>query len=48
MQRKIFYAIWALLGVLTDFRVSLLWSLLLTAPEGVLAWWIAYRSGWFE
>ena len=47
MQRKIFWLLFIMFGLLTDFALPLYWSLALTIPLLVLCWWIAYRSGWF-
>ena len=48
MQRKIFWLLFLVSGLLLDFMVPIFWSLALTLPLLVLCWWIAYRSGWFE
>ena len=48
MQKKIFWLVFIVLGLIADFTLPLLWSLLATLPLLVLSWWIAYRSGWFE
>ncbi|MBV9073665.1 MAG: hypothetical protein JOZ10_08550 [Acidobacteria bacterium] len=47
MQRKIFWTIFLLLGVIADFVLPLMWGLLATIPIALLSWWIAYRSEWF-
>lgn len=48
MQRKIFWLLFIVGGLLLDVMVPIFWSLALTLPLLVLCWWIAYRSGWFE
>ena len=48
LQRKIFWLVFIVLGLVADFTLPFLWSLILTLPIIVLSWWIAYRSGWFE
>lgn len=48
MQRKIFWLLFIVSGLLLDVMVPIFWSLALTLPLLVLCWWIAYRSGWFE
>ena len=48
MQKKMFWLLFFVLGLVLDFSVPILWSLILTLPLLVLCWWIAYRSGWFE
>jgi hypothetical protein len=47
MQRKIFWAVFIVLGLGADMFLPLLWSLAATIPIALLSWWIAYRSGWF-
>jgi len=47
VQRKIFWTIFLLLGVIADFVLPLMWGLLATIPIALLSWWIAYRSEWF-
>ena len=46
MEKKIFWAIFMVLGLIADFTLPLMWSLILTLPILVLSWWIAYRSEW--
>ncbi len=48
VQKKMFWLLFFVLGLVLDFSVPILWSLALTLPLLVLCWWIAYRSGWFE
>jgi hypothetical protein len=47
MERKIFWATWAVLGLLADFALPFWWAFAATIPLGVVSWWIAYRSDWF-
>jgi hypothetical protein len=47
MQRKIFWIVFLLLGLLADFALPLWWGLAATIPIVFISWWIAYRSGWF-
>jgi hypothetical protein len=47
MQRKVFWLLFAGLGVIADVSLPLLWSLIATIPIGMLSWWVAYRSDWF-
>jgi hypothetical protein len=47
MERKIFWIVFTLLGLLADFLLPLWWALAATLPIGVASWWIAYRSEWF-
>jgi hypothetical protein len=48
MQRKIFWLLFIVLGLIMDFTLPLWWSLGLTLPMLVACWWVAYKSGWFE
>ena len=48
MQRKIFWSMVTLLGLLADFSMSFKWGMVATAPIFAFSWWFAYRSGWFE
>lgn len=43
-----FWFCFIVLGFIADFFLPLLWGLVATIPIGVLSWWIAYRSGWFD
>jgi hypothetical protein len=46
-QRKIFWTLFAVLGVAADFALPLWWALAATIPIGFLSWRVAYRSDWF-
>jgi hypothetical protein len=46
-QRKIFWGVFILLGLIADFAFPLLWAVLATIPIAVISWWVAYRSDWF-
>jgi hypothetical protein len=47
MQRKIFWLLFAVLGLITDFTLPFVWAVIATFPILALSWWIAYRSDWF-
>jgi hypothetical protein len=47
MERKIFWAVFILLGLLADFLLPLWWGVAATIPIIFIAWWVAYRSEWF-
>jgi hypothetical protein len=47
MQRKIFWALFAVLGLVADMALPLWWALAAVIPIGVVSWWVAYRSNWF-
>jgi len=49
MEKKIFWLLFTVLGVLMGILLpSLWWNLALTLPLLVLCWWVVYRSGWFS
>jgi hypothetical protein len=49
MEKKIFWLLFTVLGVLMGLVLpSLWWNLALTLPLLVLCWWVVYRSGWFS
>lgn len=47
MQKKMFWTIFAVLGLLADVLLPFGWAMASTLPIGVLSWWLAYRSDWF-
>jgi hypothetical protein len=47
VQRKIFWAIFIVLGLIADFSLPLIWGIIATIPILFVSWWIAYRSEWF-
>jgi hypothetical protein len=47
MERKIFWLLFAFLGLVADFVLPLWWALGATIPIFIASWWVAYRSGWF-
>jgi len=47
MQRKIFWLLFAALGLIADFALPFVWAVVATIPILALSWWIAYRSDWF-
>jgi len=47
MQRKMFWLIFSVLGIIADVALPLWWALAATIPVLFLSWWIAYRSDWF-
>lgn len=48
MERKIFWLVFIVLGLIADFVLPLWWALFSTIPIVFISWWVAYRSGWFE
>jgi hypothetical protein len=47
MERRIFWIIFVVLGILADVVLPIWWALAATIPIIVVSWWIAYRSDWF-
>jgi hypothetical protein len=47
MQKKIFWMVFMLLGLLADFMLPFWWACAVTIPILFVAWWVAYRSDWF-
>jgi len=48
MRRKIFWILFASLGLLADFTLSFAWAVIATIPILAVSWWVAYRSDWFS
>jgi hypothetical protein len=47
MQRKVFWTVFSVLGLVADVALPLWWAIGATIPLAWLSWWIAYRSDWF-
>jgi len=47
MEKKIFWMIFAVLGLVADFLLPFWWAVAATIPILVFSWWIVYRSDWF-
>ena len=47
MQRKMFWMIFAALGLVADLTLPFWWAVGATIPILCASWWIAYRSDWF-
>jgi hypothetical protein len=47
MQRKIFWLLFAALGLAADFLLPFVWAVVATFPILAISWWVAYRSNWF-
>lgn len=47
VERKIFWVVFMVLGLLADLVLPLWWALAATIPILYVSWWIAYRSDWF-
>lgn len=48
MERRIFWMVFIVLGLLADIVLPLWWAVIATIPIVVVAWWVAYRSEWFS
>jgi len=47
MERKVFWIVFIVLGLIADFVLPLWWALAATIPIVFVSWWVAYRSDWF-
>ena len=47
MERKIFWTVFTVLGLIADFVLPFFWALAATIPIAIVSWWVAYRSEWF-
>ena len=47
MQKKIFWMVFLVLGLLADFVLPFWWAFFATVPILFISWWVAYRSDWF-
>lgn len=47
MQRKMFWTVFIVLGLIADFVLPMWWAVFATLPLLFVSWWIAYRSDWF-
>jgi hypothetical protein len=47
MQKKIFWIVFSVLGLIADFELPIWWCLAATIPILYVSWWVAYRSDWF-
>jgi len=47
MEKKIFWGVFTILGLVADVVLPLWWAVAATISIGVASWWVAYRSDWF-
>jgi len=47
VEKKIFWAVFIILGLIADVVLPIWWALAATLPIAYVAWWVAYRSDWF-
>jgi hypothetical protein len=44
VQKKIFWIVFIILGLLADISLPIWWALFATIPIAFVSWWVAYRS----
>jgi hypothetical protein len=47
MEKKIFWIVFMVLGLVADVVLPLWWGVAATIPILFFSWWVAYRSDWF-
>ncbi|MFZ1980719.1 MAG: hypothetical protein WAU61_05375 [Smithella sp.] len=47
MERRIFWGLFIVLGLIADLILPLMWGIIATIPILIFSWWVAYRSQWF-
>jgi hypothetical protein len=47
VERRVFWMVFIVLGLIADIALPLWWALVATIPIVMAAWWVAYRSDWF-
>jgi hypothetical protein len=47
VEKKIFWIVLIVLGLVADVVLPIWWGLLATIPIAFVSWWVAYRSEWF-
>jgi uncharacterized membrane protein len=47
MERKVFWIMFIMLGLIVDIALPFVWGIVATIPILMLSWWVAYRSEWF-
>ena len=47
VQKKIFWVLVLVLGLIADVTLPLIWGFVATIPIIFVSWWIVYRSNWF-
>ncbi len=48
MEKRVFWGLFLVLGLIADFNLPLIWALVATIPIAAVSWWVAYRSNWFS
>jgi len=47
VEKKVFWSVFILLGLVADFALPIWWALIATIPIAFVSWWVAYRCDWF-
>jgi hypothetical protein len=47
MQRKVFWGLLSVLGIIADLALPFWWAFAATIPLAWVSWWVAYKSDWF-
>jgi hypothetical protein len=47
VEKKIFWIVFMVLGLVADIILPLWWGVVATIPIAFVSWWVAYRSEWF-
>jgi hypothetical protein len=47
MQKKIFWGVFAVLGLIADLVLPFWWAVGATIPILALSWWLVYRTDFF-
>jgi hypothetical protein len=47
MERKVFWLVFITLEIVA-FVLPFWWQVLAVVPITIIAWWVAYRSEWFQ
>ena len=47
-ERRIFWIVVGVLGLTAVVLMPLWWGVASAVPIALIAWWVAYQSGWFH
>lgn len=47
MEKKIFWMLFTVLGIVADILLPWAWALIANIPILYISWWVAYKSDWF-
>ncbi len=47
VQKKIYWLLVAILGLIADIVLPFTWALIATVPILIVCWFIVYRTDWF-